>query len=215
MYRRLLNMKIFIFVICFLLIFSYPMKANTDNNDTIKVKAGYLKNQDNTVLFKNGVDIMKGNIKLFSKEGTMKRENKNLILKNNVKMLFKKGEIRSNRVKALMNKNKYIFKDNVIFDYTSNKNNNDFLLKAPILEVLTKDNSFIAKNGVEIDYKEKKIKSIKAEYKSSKDQLILEDNVHIKEKNGEWIKSKKAVIYLNEKDSFTAEGEVNLNLTIN
>ena len=188
----------------------------TDNNSTIQIRTGHLQNKEDNIELSKGVKIKKGDIDLSAPRGTMKRQEKKLTLLEGVKMNYDQGDIESQKMVGWLNDNKYLFEKEVVFDYQPlDKDKRGFVLKAPYLEMLSDDKSFVAKNGVTINYNKKLLKADKAEYSDENEQLILNDNVHIKEENGDWIKSQKAVFDLSTgQEDFKADGDVEIELKL-
>jgi lipopolysaccharide assembly outer membrane protein LptD (OstA) len=195
----------------------YTINVGAQAKDsTVQIRAGFLKNKEDKVELSKGVEIKKDEIELSAPKGTLKREEKKLILTEGVKMNYDQGKIESQKMTGWLNDDRYLFEKDVIFDYKpQEKGKKGFVLRAPYLEMWSEEKSFIAKKGVTIDYDQKILKAEKAEYIDEKDQLILRENVYIKEENGDWVKSNKAVFDLGtEQESFTADGDVEIKIML-
>ena len=195
----------------------FSIKVDAKSNDsTIQIRAGFLKNKGDDVELEDGVKIIKDDINLKAPRGTMNREEKKIILTEGIEMNYNQGKIKSLEMTGWLNDDRYLFESEVVFDYQpQEEGKKGFVLKAPYLEMRSEEKSFIAKKGVTINYDQKLLKAEEAEYIDQKEHLILRKNVSIKEENGDWVKSKKAIFDLSSgEEVFTADGDVEIEIKL-
>ncbi|MEJ6951251.1 hypothetical protein [Natronospora cellulosivora (SeqCode)] len=192
---------------------SNDLEESSENNlrDSLIIRTGRLVNKDNSNEFREGMTMIRGDIQIESEWGIFyERENKAEIF-DNVRLRHSKGEIRSGSMIALLDDDKYIFEDDVRM--LQKLDDGEFTLLAPYLELMEEDNSFEANQGVVIDYSGRIIKADDVIYNAQEELMELFNNVYIEEENGDWVKSEKAIFYL-DRNEFIAKDGVELEIQL-
>ncbi len=214
--KNVIYSVLIIFIItCTLFTFSANLLAEDKNEEkeTVFIKAGHMKYVENIIEFENGVEIKRDETLMNAPSGNYNKDKKQALLENGVKVKYDKGNVESKTMTGFLNEDKYIFKQEVVLNHTL-EDEKTFKLQAPYLEMLSKTNSFTAKQGVIINHDGRILKSKTADYEDENEILKLSGDVYIKE-DGDWIKSDKAEFNLgSEKEEFTADGNVELELDI-
>jgi lipopolysaccharide assembly outer membrane protein LptD (OstA) len=204
-----------IIAIIIILIFisvSSTVAGDKSDEDTIYLRPGYLKYTEDKILVSKGVKIIKGENIINAQEGEYYTEENKAILKGEVRLEHSNGSVSSSELLAWLASDEYIFNRDVKLSH--NYNDHEFTLEAPHLE-MTANDSFEASEGVVIYYKKRLIKADNVKYNNEDETLDLNGNVHIQEENGDWIRSIKAIFYLNEEnEGFVADGEVEVEIKI-
>ena len=179
--------------------------------ETLIIKTGLLKSTDGKIEGTNGMTLVKGDVEINSEQGIYYEDERRAEIEGDVILVHDKGEISSETMEAWINDDRYIFKENV--NMLQGLEDGEFSLKSPYLELLKEDNSFTANQGVVIEYNGRTLKGEEVLYNDQKQTLELISNVLIEEDNGDWVRSDRALFYL-ETEEFTAEGSVELELDI-
>jgi lipopolysaccharide assembly outer membrane protein LptD (OstA) len=179
----------------------------------VRLEAGYLNYVENIIEVSKGVTIRKENVVVTAPQGTLDRKDNKASLNNGVIMEYENGKIEAQEMEAWLETDEYIFKKNVIFKQEQEDKTID--LQSPYLEIKQGDQSFYAKDGVEILYNGKILKSEEADYSEEKGTLELNGNVYIEQENGDWVKGDKAVFYMDsEEERFTVDGKVEVEVNL-
>lgn len=179
--------------------------------ETLIIKTGLLKSTDGKIEGTKGMTLVKGDVEINSEQGIYYEDERRAEIEGDVILVHDKGEISSETMEAWINDDRYIFKENV--NMLQSLEDGEFSLKSPYLELLKEDNSFTANQGVVIEYNGRTLKGEEVLYNDQKQTLELIANVYIEEDNGDWVRSERALFYL-ETEEFTAEGSVELELDI-
>ncbi|MFW6278974.1 MAG: hypothetical protein ACOC2G_02180 [Bacillota bacterium] len=184
------------------------------NEETVQLKAGFLEYLEDTIELSEGITITKGEITVLARQGEYFREEKKAELEEEVEMSFEQGEIISRELTALLQENRYVFQQEVQF--TRNEGEREFILRAPYLELNQDEDTFAAREGVEIEYDERELIANEADYEGETEELVLTGDVLIEETNGDWISGDRAVFFLDEEgdNNFEVEGNVELEVDI-
>lgn len=183
---------------------------STPNQEALRLQAGFLNYGTDKIELSEGVKIFKGENIASAPEGVFYRREEKAILTKGVLLEFADGEITSEEMTAFFAREEYNFSDNVeLLRFLDN--DQEFRLNSPYLDLFLEDDSFIAKQGVIINFNQRIIKGDKVIYDDEAQTLELFDNVYIEESNGDIVRSDHAVFYL-ETEEFTAEGNVEVNL---
>ncbi len=179
--------------------------------DTLIIKTGHLSSTDGRIEGTKGMALIKGDVEINAEQLIYYEDKKRAEIEGDVVLLHDKGEISSETMEAWINDDRYIFKDNV--SMLQNLDDGEFSLESPYLELMKEDNSFTANQGVVIEYNGRILKGEEVLYNDQDQTLELITNVQIEEENGDWVRSERALFYL-ETEEFTAEGSVELELDI-
>ncbi|KXS40925.1 MAG: lipopolysaccharide export system protein LptA [Candidatus Frackibacter sp. T328-2] len=195
-----------------LLIFNGVVAAK--ENDTVHLRAGRLKYIGDKIEISNGVTIIKGKYTIKAPRGKIYKEKNKAVLTDGISLKSNQGDINSQEMIGLLDEDKYIFKRDVkLFNKTNN--DQEFQLSTSYLEMYGNEESFQTDQGVIIDYDNKEIKAKKAIYNDKEQTLVLENDVQIKEGNGDWIEGSRAVFYLDSKeDNFIIEKNVEVEMEL-
>ena len=198
-----------IFLIGFvLLFFNIAVQA-----ETVQLKVGHLRVRDDVTHLSEGVTITRGEIILKALQGIYNEQQKEFELEEEIEMIFAEGRITSRQLQVMLEENIYIFRDNVEFFRESDEN--EFLLKTPFLELNEEQDSFLAREGVQIEYNNRILQADNADYSGEIEELLLTGNVLIEDEDGDWIKGNSAIFFLGEEgDNFEVDGEVELEIDI-
>ncbi len=193
----------------------FGLSPGLNAKSTVQIRAGSLRNEDDMVYLSDGVEIIREDVNLSSPRGEMNREKRELTLTDGVKMDYDQGKIESQQMKGWLNDDRYLFEEDVVFDYSSEENEREFTLYSPYLEMNSAERSFQAEDGVTIDYQDRELKAEEARYSEEDQLLVLERMVEIEEESGDWIKCERAEFDLSSgEESFTADGNVEIELQI-
>ena len=179
----------------------------------VHLKAGYLNYVDDKIEVSKGVTIKNKKVTITAPKGTLNRDDNKAVLINGITMDYDQGNIKAQRLEAWLESDQYTFKKEVVLNQKEEGKN--IKLKAPYLKLNQKTNAFDAKQGVEINYNKKLLKSRTATYNDKEGTLELKDDVYIEQENGDWVKGSKAVIYMDsEEERFTVDGNVEVEVNI-
>ncbi len=179
--------------------------------ETLVIKTGHLNSTDGRIEGTNGMTLVKGDVEINAEQLIYYEDEKRAEIEGDVLLIHDKGEISSEIMEAWINEDRYVFRNNVRM--LQNLDDGEFSLKSPYLELMKEDNSFTANQGVVIEYNGRILKGEEVLYNDQEQTLELIANVHIEEDNGDWVRSERALFYL-ETEEFTAEGSVELELDI-
>lgn len=189
----------------------FAEENKVEKEEFLIMKVGHFEKKEEKIVGKGGVTLLKGNVEIKAEEVLFFEEEKRAEILDNVYLIHDKGEIYSDIMEAWLSEDRYIFQNNV--KMIQNLADGKFNLKSPYLELLKEDNSFKAEKGVVINYNGRTLKGDRVLYNDQEEILELIDNVYIEEDNGDWVKSEKAIFYL-ETEEFNAEGGVELEIKI-
>ncbi len=206
--------KKFAVILLGLLIFLFIAAGSTVRaEDTIQLKAGFLNYLDERIELREGVTIIRGEVTITALRGEYFRESREAELEQEVEMIFADGNITSSRLNALLESNRYIFRENV--EFTREQEDRLIIIRSPFLELNEEAKTFAARDGVEIDYDQRKLRSREADFDEETEQMVLTEDVFIEEEDGDWIRGNRAVFFTGaEEDRFEVEGDVELEIDI-
>lgn len=187
--------------------------TNTEKSkqERLVIKTGHLHHSEGRIEGTDGITMIKGDVKINATRGIYFDEEEKAEVFGNVILDHDKGQIKSKEMIGWIKQDKYIFKKEV--KLVQELDDGQFILEAPYLELLSEDNSFQARQGVVIEYNDRTLKGDDVDYNDEEQTLGLSGNVYIEEKDGDWVKSNKAIFYL-ETEEFDAEGNVELEIDI-
>lgn len=207
-------MKNILLSLLLLLLISSVLLAEEDmaeKKESLIMKVGHFEKKEEKIMGTGGVIVLKADIEITAKESIYYEKEKRAEISNDVHLVHDKGEISSNTMEAWLEDDQYIFQGNVRM--VQNLTDGKFNLMSPYLLLFKEDNSFQAKRGVVIEYNERTMKGEEVIYNDQEETLELIGNVYIEEENGDWVRSERAVFYL-ETEEFNAEGGVELEIKI-
>ncbi|MFW6381218.1 MAG: LptA/OstA family protein [Bacillota bacterium] len=208
----------------------------------VRMQADHLQYQDNQIIIEGNVLIRQEDMEIEARKGDLNREQNKIVLEQGINMLFAEGEIRSARMTGWLDSSRYVFEESVDFVYQGQSGSEDeqgqskkegeqdrsgdsgedtaagrgFRLKAPYLEIKREQQSFLARDGVSIDYRDKQLSGQRAEFDEEGEELTLLEEVVIEESNGDWVKGEKAVIDLGEdREEIIVEKDVEIKVELN
>lgn len=179
--------------------------------ESLIFKTGKLISRDDKIEGINGATLIKGDVEINSERVVYFEDEKRAEIEGDVVLVHDKGEISSETMTAWINEDRYIFKEKV--KMLQELDDGEFTLKSPYLELMQDDSSFKANRGVVIEYNGRTLKGEEVLYNDQEQTLELISKVYIEEDNGDWVRSERALFYL-ETEEFTAEGSVELELDI-
>ncbi len=200
--------KTLIILISIILIFSLFRVTQA----SLRMNVGHMSREGNIIKISQGVVIQKDDIELSGERGSFNQQDEKIDLEENIKMVFDRGEITSGNMTGNLQEEKYIFKDQVIFvQKQEGEEADEMKLYSPYLKLNQADQTFFARDGVEIDYNEAFLKADEVHYCQDQEILELFNNVYIEEADGTWIRGGKATFYLDsEEEEFTVEDQVEI-----
>ena len=206
-------MKKGILVLTVIAIFVLTISGVVVAENTVQLRAGYLNYLDDKIELSEGLTMIRGEVTVSALRGDYFREEQEAELEDEIEMTFGQGKIISRRLTAFLETNRYVFREEV--EFTREQGPRIIVLKAPYLEVDEEADTFTAREGVEIDYEGRILRSREAHYEGESDQLQLSGDVEIEEDDGDWIRGQRAVFYPGaEEDSFQVEDEVELEIDL-
>lgn len=185
--------------------------TRAQKEEALIIRTGRLNSTGGRIEGTEGVTMIKGDVEINAEKLLYHEERKRAEISGEVQLYHEKGEISSRLMEAWIDDDRYIFQEDVLM--LQKLTDGEFNLRSSYLELLKEDNSFQAEKGVLIEYNGRILKGETVFYNDKEQTLELITNVHIEEENGDWVKSEKALFYL-ENEEFTAEGEVELELEI-
>ena len=182
------------------------------NEEAVYINAEKLDYQEEKTLLSGGVRISKGDTIINALKGELFREEQRMILKEEIDVEYPDGKVTSDLLTAYLQEEEYEFEDNVTLNYQLS--DGEMLLTSSYLNIFGDNNSFQAKENVEIDYDEQKFRGDQADYNGDTEMMELTGNVEIEE-GQDWVKSDKATFNLAEgEEGYTAEGNVEIRMIL-
>lgn len=177
--------------------------------DSMIIKFDYVKNKDDVIQIKDGIEIIKGDITINAERGDYYKKEDKAELAGDILLEHENGQIESTEMTGWLKNDKYIFNNNV--KLLQRLDDGEFNLESTNLEMDAEDKSFTAKKEVVIDYNQRILKSDTAVYNDKEQTLTLSDNVLIEE-NNDWIKGSRAVFNLETEEFTVDKGQMELTL---
>ena len=195
------------------LLFMFVAVSTGIASDSMQFRAGHLEYGSDIIKLRDGVTIFRDDITIRAEWGEIYRQRDQALLEEDVEMTLEEDRITSRKLEVLLEENRYIFQEEVVF--YRQQADRDIELRSPYLELNEDDDTFSAREGVEIDYGDRRLLAENADYEQETDQLILTDSVEIEDEDDGWIRGKRAVFYLeDEEDRFEVEGDVEMEIEI-
>lgn len=179
------------------------------NENTVYINASHLEYQEDKTILSGGIKIRKKETVINALQGELFRDERKMILEKEIDVEYPDGKVKSKLLTAFLEKEEYIFENEAVLNYTLS-DGKKMILESDYLKIFGEDNSFTAKENVEIDYDQQKFKGDNADYNGESEMLELTGNVRIEE-DDDWISSDKATFNLQEgEEGYTAEGNVEI-----
>ena len=195
------------------LLFVFSAVAGGAASDSLQFRAGRLEYESDLIKLREGVTIFRDDITIKAQWGDIYRREDEARLEDDVEMTFDGGVITARKMTARLDENIYIFREDVVFN--REQAGREIVLRAPYLELNDDEDSFAAREGVEIDYGERRLMAENADYDEETDQLVLTEQVQIEDEDDGWIRGDRAVFYLEEEDDkFEVDGNVEMEIEI-
>ena len=196
--------KVFIFIFIFLITLAGPVLGS------IRLETGYLSREGEKIELSEGVTIEQEDVLLKAEWGTLFRDENKADLHENIEMTYDGGKVTSNIMSAWLEEERYIFEENVVF--IQDEDGDDMHLVSEYLELNQKENTFYARDEVEIEDNQRTLRADEVNYIEADEIMELTGNVYIEEEDG-WVRGEKAVFYLDaEEDRFTVEDQVEIEM---
>lgn len=183
------------------------------NENTVYINASHLEYQEDKTILSGGIKIRKKETVINALQGELFRDERKMILEKEIDVEYPDGKVKSKLLTAFLEKEEYIFENEAVLNYTLS-DGKKMILESDYLKIFGEDNSFTAKENVEIDYDQQKFKGDNADYNGESEMLELTGNVRIEE-DDDWISSDKATFNLQEgEEGYTAEGNVEIKMVL-
>lgn len=183
------------------------------NENTVYINASHLEYQEDKTILSGGIKIRKKETVINALQGELFRDERKMILEKEIDVEYPDGKVKSKLLTAFLEKEEYIFENEAVLNYTLS-DGKKMVLESDYLKIFGEDNSFTAKENVEIDYDQQKFKGDNADYNGESEMLELTGNVRIEE-DDDWISSDKATFNLQEgEEGYTAEGNVEIKMIL-
>lgn len=183
-----------------------------ENQESVYINAENLDYQEEKTLLSGGVKITKKDTTINARSGELYREERRMLLEEEIDVEYPDGHVTSDLLNAFLEEEEYEFEDNVTLNYQLS--DGEMILTSQYLKIFGDNNSFNAKDDVEIDYDDQKFRGDNADYDGETEMMDLTGNVEIEE-GDDWVRSDRASFNLAEgEEGYTAEGNVEIQMTM-